>query len=230
MNIAFFHKQAQARKCFNTISEIKEDNDTHKDFVDIKKATFSHFQNLYSDDKDPLKYPEMLDIIPSTISPRMNKILEANIAKDEVKKALFYMDLEKALGPDGFSARFLQVCWPIFEKDLLKMVQKSYNIQKIGGNTNSTFLAFLPKEKGANNFSRFRPISLCNNRYKLITKVIANRLKPILPRIIPKNQGCFIQGRQIVDNFTLVQEAIHSSLLRKEQGLVIKLDLANAFD
>ena len=160
----------------------------------------------------------------------MNEILEAKVTKDEVKKALFDMDPDKAPGPDGFSARFLQVCWPIVEKDLLKMVQKSQNAQKIGGSTNSAFLALIPKEKGANNFSRFRPISLCNTGYKIITKVIANRLKLILPKIIPENQGGFIQGRQIVDNFTLVQEAIHSSLLRKEQGMVIKLDLANDFD
>lgn len=110
------------------------------------------------------------------------------------------------------------------------MVQKSQNTQKIGGSTNSAFLALIPKEKGANIFSKFRPISLCNTGYKLITKIIANRLKPILPKIIPENQGGFIQGRQIVDNFILVQEAIHSSLLRKEQGMAIKLDLANAFD
>ena len=64
----------------------------------------------------------------------------------------------------------------------------------------------------------------------MITKVIANRLKKILPKIIPENQGGFIHGRQLVDNFILVQEAIHSSLRRKEKGKVIKLDLANAFD
>jgi len=90
-NTAFFHKQAQARKCFNTISEIKEDNNTHKDFEDIKKAAFSHFQNLYSEDKDPHQYSDLLDIIPSAISPRMNEILEAKVTKDEVKKALFDM-------------------------------------------------------------------------------------------------------------------------------------------
>ncbi len=110
------------------------------------------------------------------------------------------------------------------------MVQKSQNTQKIGGSTNSAFLALIPKEKGANIFSIFRPISLCNTGYKLITKIIANKLKPILPKIIPENQGGFIQGRQIVDNFILVQEAIHSSILHKEQGMEIKLDLANAFD
>ena len=110
------------------------------------------------------------------------------------------------------------------------MVTKSQACQKIGGSTHSAFLALIPKEKGANSFNRFRPISLCNIGYKLITKVIANRLKLILPKIIPESQGGFIQGRQIVDNFTLVQEAIHSSLSRNEKGMVIKLDLANAFD
>lgn len=119
------------------------------------------------------------------------------------------MDPDKAPRPDGFSARFLQTCWSIIEKYLIKMIRKYQNSQKIGGSTNSAFLALIPKEKGANNFSRFRLISLCNIGYKLITKFIANRLKHILPKIIPENQGGFIHRRQIVDNFTLVQEAIH---------------------
>eukprot|EP00253_Pinus_taeda_P009185 PITA_09185 len=227
-NTAFFHKQTQVRKCFNTISEIKEENDIHKYFEYIKKTTFLHFLSLYREDPNQNSY--LLDVVPSVISQRTKETLEAIITKEEAKKSLFDMDPDKALGPDGFSARFLQVCWPIIEKDLLRMVQKSLNTQKIGGNTNSAFLALIPKEKGANTFSGFRPISLCNTGYKLITKIIANRLKPILHKIIPENQGGFIQGRQIVDNFFLVQEAIHSSLLRKEQGMTIKLDLANAFD
>jgi hypothetical protein len=116
------------------------------------------------------------------------------------------------------------------EKDLYKMILKSQNCQKIGGSTNLAFLALIPKEKGAKEFNRFWPISLCNIGYKLITKVIANRLKGILPTIIPENQGGFVQGRQLADNFILVQEAIHSSHLRNEKGMIIKLDLANAFD
>lgn len=78
------------------------------------------------------------------------------------------------------------------EKDLGRMVWKSQACQKLGGSTNSTFLALIPKEKGANTFSRFHPISLCNIGYKLITKVITNWLKTILPSIIPGNQGGFI--------------------------------------
>lgn len=110
------------------------------------------------------------------------------------------------------------------------MVRYSQETNKLGGSTNSSFLALIPKDKDASTFNRFRTISLCNTGYKIITKTIANRLKIILPRIIPENQGGFIKGRKILDNIILVQEAIHSSVLWREKGMIIKLDLANAFD
>lgn len=168
--------------------------------------------------------------VPNLISTRKNRFLEAEVTNNEIKTALFDMEPDKAPGLDGFTTRFLQNYWQIVGKDLCRMVRKSQACQKIGGSTNSAFLALIPKEKSANSFSIFRPISLCNIGYKLITKVIANRLKTILPDIIPENQGGFIQGRQIVDNFILVQEAIHSSLAQKEKGMVVKLDLERAFD
>jgi len=173
---------------------------------------------------------KFLEAVPPMISPLMNQHLEAKISIKEIKYALSDMEPDKAPGPDGFTARFLQVCWQIVEKDLYKMILKSQNCQKIGGSTNSAFLALILKEKGAKDFNRFHPISPYNIGYKIITKVITNRIKGILPSIIPENQGGFVQGRHLADNFILVQEAIHSSQLRKEKGMVIKLDLANAFD
>ena len=101
---------------------------------------------------------------------------------------------------------------------------------KLGGFTNSTFLALIPKENRPSSFSRFHPISLCNSSYKILTKIIATRLKPLLPSLISENQGGFLPNRHITDSILLVQEAIHSSLSRKEKGFVLKLDLANAFD
>ena len=149
---------------------------------------------------------------------------------DEVKKSLSIMKPDSAPGPDGFTTRFFTCCWAIIKYDLLKMIRYSQKTSKLGGSTNSSFMALIPKEKGATTFNRFRPISLCNTGYKLITKIIASRLKRILPRIILESQGGFIKGRKILDNIILVQEAIHSSFHRKEKGMVIKLDLANAFD
>ena len=110
------------------------------------------------------------------------------------------------------------------------MVTKSQRCEKVGGSTNYVVLALIPKEKEANSFDRFRPISLCNIGYKIITKIIAKRLTGILPHIIPENQGGFIKGRRIWDNIILIQEAIHSILKHGEKGMVVKIDLANAFD
>ena len=110
------------------------------------------------------------------------------------------------------------------------MISKSQKCGKIGGSTNSAFLALIPKEKEAKSFDRFRPISLCNIGYKIITKIMASRLKHILPNIIPENQGGFIKGRKIWDNIILVQEAVHSSLKNGYKGMAVKLELENAFD
>eukprot|EP00253_Pinus_taeda_P022123 PITA_22123 len=157
-------------------------------------------------------------------------MLTAPISMNELRNALDSMEPDKAPGPDGFPVKFYLSCWAIIKNDLLRMVRKSQTCAKIGGGINSTFLALIPKEKGAADFNRFRPISLCNSSYKLITKIIADRLKKILPAIIPENQGGFIKGRKILDNIVLVQESVHSSYHRKEKGMVIKLDLENAFD
>jgi len=100
----------------------------------------------------------------------------------------------------------------------------------MGGITNSSFPTLNPKEVNTSSFSRFRPISLCNVSYKIISKFNSNRIKPLLPKLISPNQGGFVEKRKIIDNIILVQEAIHSSKTKKEKGMIIKLDMANAFD
>ena len=106
-------------------------------------------------------------------------------------------------------------------------MEKSFQHKaKAGGSTNSTFLAMIPKEVNPSTFDRFNPISLCNSSYKILEK----RIKPLLGKLISPIQGGFIKWRHIIDNVIQVQEAIHSSFHRKEQGMIIKLDMANAFD
>lgn len=101
---------------------------------------------------------------------------------------------------------------------------------KMGGNTKSSYMALIPKESNPSTFNRFWLISLCNSSYKIVTKIIANRIKKVLLEIISENQGGFVPNRKTVDNVIVVQEAIHSSMKIKEKGIIIKLDMANAFD
>jgi hypothetical protein len=231
-NTAFFHKHTQSRINYNSIDEIHSQDQVHRDAHNIKEAAHHHFKNLYSASEmealDLQAYP--LSEVPELITEEENSRLSRPISDTEIKKVVFSMHPDKAPGPDGYTARFYIQCWNIIKKDLCKMVKKSQNCTKLGGSTNSSFLALIPKEKGAKTFNRFRPISLCNMGYKIITKIIANRLRRVLPKLIPENQGGFVRGRQILDNIILVQEAIHTSCKKKEKGMAIKLDLANAFD
>jgi hypothetical protein len=231
-NTSYFHKQAEPRKNFKTVKEIFHQDNLVKDFEGIKLATFSHFQDLYTapltDSLDPHAYP--LSLIPKVIQASDNDTLAAPITMKELKSTLSHMNPDNTPGLDGFTAKFYSNCWNIIKYDLLRMVRNSQSRHKLGGSTKSSFLALILKEQGASNFSRFRPISLCNTGYKVVTKIIANKIKTILPRIIPENQGGFIKGRKILDNVILVQEAIHSSIHQKEKGMAVKLDLVNAFD
>jgi hypothetical protein len=84
-------------------------------------------------------------------------------------------------------------------------------------------LALFQKKRGPLHLKYSHPISLCNVSYKIMAKIIANRLKPYLNSLILPNQGGFVANRQIWDNIILVQEAIHSSVSRGEKGMVVKM-------
>lgn len=110
------------------------------------------------------------------------------------------------------------------------MVEDSRRSSSILRSLNSTFLALIPKDEEARTLEKLRPIALCNVIYKIISKVIANRLKPILPLIIFEEKSGYVEGRQILDNILLAQEMIHTLQSRNIPGMLIQLDLSKAFD
>ena len=80
------------------------------------------------------------------------------------------------------------------------MVSTFHKKSQVGGCTNSTFIALIPKEAHSPSFDRFKPISLCNASYKILAKLLANRFKPLLGKLISPLQGGFVKGRHLVDN------------------------------
>ena len=110
------------------------------------------------------------------------------------------------------------------------MVEDSRRPSSILKSLNSTFLALVPKEEEANTPAKFWPIPLCNVIYKIISKFIANKMKPILSGLISKEQSGYVEGRQIMVNISLVQEMIHTLNSRKNVGMMMQLDLSKAYD
>eukprot|EP00253_Pinus_taeda_P014197 PITA_14197 len=229
-NTYFFHNNIKLRRAGNQIDKIEVEGKQLSDQEEIKEAAHNHFKTLFSIAPQQTDNFEFLSEVESKISDAKNKELDQVITEEEICAVTFSMQQDKAPGPDGFTVAFYRNHWETIKKDFVQIVKNVFQNHKMGENTKSSHIALIPKEMNPLSFDRFRPISLCNVSYKILTKILANRLKKLLPHLISENQGGFVPSRQITDNVILIQEAIHSSFNRGERGMIIKLDMANAFD
>ena len=95
---------------------------------------------------------------------------------------------------------------------------------------NHTFLVLLPKKGGVEDLGDYRPISLLGGFYKLLAKVLANKLKKVIGKVVSPDQNAFIKGRQILDASLIANEVIDSWQKRGEKGLICKLDIEKAYN
>eukprot|EP00253_Pinus_taeda_P025817 PITA_25817 len=230
MGSPHFIWETKIKSLRTAIKQITVEGRVFSDQEEIKDAASRHFQSLLTADPNYLENPEFLSIVRNQISENQSADLDKEITTEEIEWSILSMPPDKAPGPDGFIVAFYKTHWEIIKKDYIRMEKNFFSKCKMGSNIKSTHLALIPKDTNPQSFDRFRPISLCNVSYKIITKILANRLKTILPSIISENQGGFVPRRHITDNVILIQEAIHNSISRNEKGMIIKLDMANAFD
>ncbi|KAL0417112.1 UNVERIFIED_CONTAM: LINE-1 retrotransposable element O protein [Sesamum latifolium] len=139
----------------------------------------------------------------------MNEALTQPFAPEEVKHALFQMYPYKSPGPDGMSPIFYQKYWHIVGPEVTSFVLDFLNHERFDVSFNYTFIVSIPKCSSPEFMHHFRPISLCNITYKIASKVLANRLKLILPSIISESQSAFLPGRLITDNVLVAFELNH---------------------
>lgn len=124
-------------------------------------------------------------------------MLSAHVNGEEVHTALFSMNPDKTPGLDGYTPAFYQKCWSIVGENVVAAVQQVWQTKAIPEKVNDTVLVLIPKKTYPVVMGDLRPIALCNVLYKIITKVIANRLKVVLPQVIWENQSAFLPGRLI---------------------------------
>nr|GEW97683.1 RNA-directed DNA polymerase, eukaryota [Tanacetum cinerariifolium] len=138
---------------------------------------------------------------PNVLSNEQAEDLECDVTNEEVKRAVWDYGTDKSPGPDGFTF-----------------------------GCNSSFIALIPKVPGANMVKDFRPISLIVCIYKIIAKIMANRLVGVLGDIVSEVQSAFIADRQILDGPFILNEVMHWCKVKKKQSLIFKVDFEKAYD
>ena len=182
-------------------------------------------------------FDEVTQHVGQIVAEEMNKDLIGDFNRRGVERALNQMAPLKALGSDGMPPIFYQHYWKNISANVTNEVLFCLNIGKIPSSLNHTYLTLIPKVKCLVKVMDFRPIALCNVLYKIISKVLANRLKKILPCIISKFQSAFQTNKVISDNILVAFESLHHMKKKKKKRkkgkngcMAMKLDMSKAYD
>ena len=127
----------------------------------------------------------------SSLTDRDISHLSSSVYENDIKHSLFNICGIKALGLDGFPSIFFQKFWGSSKADLINMVSECF-VQ-----------GCVPSDINQTSMMQFRPISLCNTFYKILSKVLVQRLKGLLPKLVSHNQVAFVPSRQIQDNIVI---------------------------
>jgi hypothetical protein len=190
----FFHNFASARRKKNYIKKLLNyDNEWVEGTTPLKPLVLNYFSNLFTSEVQDVD-PMVLEKINPRIDDAMNEKLMSPFSADEVKKAMFSIGDFKAPGPDGLHAVFYKQFWDLCGQEITEEVLQAVNSRVIPEGWNDTTVVLIPKVDDPEIITQYRPIRLCNAIYKIISKMLAARLKDILPEVISPMQSAFVPG------------------------------------
>ena len=228
-NTKFFHSAIAKRRAFNSVKKLVVEGNVISRPAGIKIAFLEHFHKRMTV-STPAKIFELGDIFLPKLSSDQCASLEKDFTLQEIEEALKMTEKTKAPGPDGINAGVIELLWLVMKDEVLNVFRQFHSTCVLPPGSNSSFIALIPKITNVTQPSDFRPISLMNALVKLLSKVLANRLKLVMTILVSQHQSAFIKGRQISDGILITSEIISLLQNRKTRGLVFKIDFEKAFD
>ena len=234
-NTSYFHKMVLQRNSQNYIHFFRaEDGSKITDSLDLKSHAVDYFKSIFGSTNMPSSPVDLVflqGLLPFRCSDSHAQGLLREVSAAEIKEILYAMPSNKSPGPDGYPAEFFKSAWSTVGPDLIGAIQEIFRNGRLLKDLNATVIALIPKTPEASSLADFRPISCCNLAYKIISKILANRLKPLLLECISPNQAAFLSGRSLGENVLLALELIRnydkSSCLKSS---LLKIDIRKAFD
>ncbi|XP_042479724.1 uncharacterized protein LOC122060674 [Macadamia integrifolia] len=205
-NSKYFHLSVKMRRNKNTIRVLKRPDGTMVEGQNqIGEYIVDFFERFHKE--APIEtHADLLDNIPKVLNQMDCYRLDSLPGNEEIRRAVWELDPDSSPGPDGFSGAFFCKCWSLVEVEVCNAVRQFFSTGYMPHGVNNNFLVLIPKVEGANTLDRFRPLCMGNFFCKIISKVMAMRLEPLLLRLISEEQGAFQKGKLIHDNISVASE------------------------
>ncbi|GJS66564.1 putative RNA-directed DNA polymerase, eukaryota, reverse transcriptase zinc-binding domain protein [Tanacetum coccineum] len=227
-NSKFFHGIINQKRRSQSITDIMHDGTWITDPSQIKDAFLNFFKEKFQAHDSHIIFSPLVHF--TGLCPNDRDFLETHVTLEEVKSAVWDCGSNKAPSPDGFSFAFVKKYWDLLKKDIFKFVDSFLAFGMMPQGANSSFFTLILKVGNPIHIKDFRPISLTSIHYKIIAKILANRLSKVIDKIVSKEQSAFIAGRQILDGPLILSEVINWFKKIKKKMVIFKVDFEKAFD
>ena len=233
-NTPYFHRMATARQAMIHIHYLEDvDGHRYETQSDIQNHCVDYFSGLLGKPVEPALFiqEDIMRLFQFSCSSSQQEALIAPFSGEDIRSAFFSLPRNKASGPDGYSPEFCMSTWSIVGGEVSAAVAEFFTSGSLLKQINATNLVLIPKIPNASKTSDFRPISCLNTIYKVISKLLSDRLKAIINLAVGNSQSAFIPGRLFSENVLLATEIVHGySSNAVEPSGMLKIDLRKAFD
>ena len=228
----YFFSLEKCRKADQTIRLLTKQNlDAISEPEDILKETHDFYKSLFdAEPGDEHATNQFLNDSFPKLTDSAKEICEGPIAEGELRKAVQSMENNKSPGLDGLTANFYKKFWGLLSKNLTIVFNYAYENGQLSTSQRRGVISLLFKKGDRTQLKNWRPITLLNTDYKILTKALANRLQRVLPSIIHSDQTASIKGRTINDNIRLLHDVITYANENNLPLAVISVDQLKAFD
>nr|KYP62677.1 Transposon TX1 uncharacterized [Cajanus cajan] len=221
-NSNFFHACINRRRLKNEIRSLKVANERYNEPSTIKEAVKGFFEGHFRECLHAR--PRLQDTDFKTLSEEDATTLILSFFDEEVKIAVWDCEGPKNPGPDGFNFTFIKDFWDDIKADFLAFLHEFHANGKLVKGSNSSFVVLVPKTDNPQKVEEYRPIFLIGCMYKVLAKVLANRMKKVVGKVISESQSAFLKGRLILDSVLIANEIL------EKQCLMLKVDFEKAYD